>query len=547
MSTIDAASMTTPTEIVTDLVIVGTGPSGMSVARELAQSGRDIVLLDAGDFTVDENLQDSLRGDASSEAQEPLSKIRQKRVGGASMQWGGRTAPFEAFDFEARPEFGLREWPVSRDALEPYYRRAAQRLDVGRYEWKAAQAIPGEPEHLVNPTDPALADEGIWRFSPPTRFAQVYKEELESLPNVRLYVNANVLRFVADESGKVTRVEARTPSGAIFTVAATTFVLAAGGLESTRILLHSGLGNEHDQVGRNYMIHPIAEVGTVELSDPDSVPAAARYVRTLDGAWARRLLQLSPETKRRESLLNLGLAIWYDEPRDPSHGDPLLSAFALARKALTYTGEFKATGMHRRYADLRDPQGHVKNVVFGAPRLAAFAAEWARDRWISRRTLPAFSRLSTRGRYRIRFDAEQSPNPENRVTLSETDKDAFGVPRIHVQHSVSEDDRRNYHKSLVLLAEAFERTGWARYTPPTLEELLSIELVDGTHQMGLLRMGDQPEHSVVTPDLRVWGTENLYIASTGVFPSASHAGPTMTAVALAIRLADHLRARTARA
>ncbi|GAA1351521.1 GMC family oxidoreductase [Falsarthrobacter nasiphocae] len=526
-----------------DLVVVGTGPSGMSVVRELAPTGQRIVILDAGDFTVPQSLQDTLRGDAASEAVEPQSKIRQKRVGGASMQWGGRTAPFEAFDFEAREALGLPGWPVTRQELDDYYRRAAVRLDVGAFEWTAQGAIKGERRHLVEPADEAIADEGIWRYSPPTRFADVYKKEIEERENVTLIVNANVVRFTSANGDDVDGVEAMTAAGERITVKAKSYVLAAGGLESTRILLHSGLGNEHGQVGRNYMIHPIAEVGVLELRDVDDARAATNYVRTVDGAWARRLIQLAPEVKREHNLLNLGLAIWYEDPRDPSHGDPLLSAFALVRKALTYTGEFKATGMHRRYADLQSPVRHVKNVVLGAPSLVKYAGVWARDRWISSRTLPAFTRRSTRGRYRLRFDAEQLPTPDNRVVLSASEKDRFGVPRLSVQHRVTREDRLNYLTSLRLLAEAFERSGWARYTPPTEKEMLEISLVDGTHQMGLLRMGSEPTTSVVDRNLKVWGLSNLYVASTAVFPTASHAGPTMTAVALAIRLADHLRSQ----
>ena len=114
------------------------------------------------------------------------------------------------------------------------------------------------------------------------------------------------------------------------------------------------------------------------------------------------------------------------------------------------------------------------------------------------------------------------------------------MPRLDVRHRVSDADRRNYHRSLELLAAGIRESGWGTYTPPTLDEMLSMDLVDATHQMGLVRMGVDSTRSVVDPNLRVWSSPNLYLATTGTFPTAGMAGPTLTDVALSIRLADHL-------
>lgn len=548
MTIFDARALPTGAELRTDVLIIGTGPSGVTVARELADAGRDVLLLEGGGIGVEADAQDTLRGDAPSQQREPLEKARQKGLGGASHQWGGRAAPFSALDLEARPGLGIdAPWPVDRERLEPYYRRAAHALDLRRYQWTAADALPGDPVHLLGGGQDLVDDTGLWRFSPPVRFGDVYRRELDALPWMRLLHHANVLRLETDSAAdgaspkRVRRVVAASAPGHEFTVAAETVVVACGGLESARLLMASGLGGRFDQVGRNYMIHPIAEVGELVLADPGSAENAVRYTKSHDGVWVRRLLTLAEEVRRRDDLLHMGFALWYEDPMHPRHGDPLLSAYVLARKALFSLDGFKSAGMHRRFADAPDAPGHVRNVLLGLPQLAGFGVTWARDRWLDPRTLPAFTRRSREGRYRIRFDAEQSPSPENRVTLSATERDGFGVPRLSVQHRVSDADRENYHRSLCLLAEGIERSGFGRYTPPTLDHLKSLELTDATHQMGLLRMGTRPETSVVDPDLRVWECENLYVSSTGVFPTSSHAGPTMTAVALAIRLADHVR------
>lgn len=541
MTTIDARDLPIGAKISARIVIVGTGPCGMTVARELAATGADIVMLEGGGLRPDETAQDTLRADTASQADEPLDKARQKSLGGASRRWGGRTAPFDRLDFEPRHELGIDGWPLGSEELTPYYRRAAVALDLGRFEWTAARALPGDPQHLLGGSGWIVADEGIWRFSPPVRFGDIYRRELRRLPNVRLFHHANVTGLRRDpENGRISAVEAASVPGRPFELAGDLVVLAAGGLETARLLLASGIGDEHDQLGRNYMIHPIAEVGSLRLRDPRRAGSAARYEKSHDGVWIRRLLQLDERVRRDEALLNMGFAVWYGEPRDPAHGDPLLSGYVLARKALICTGGFKSTGMHRRFAQSGDTAAHVRNVLQGLPELAVFGGRWARDRWLDPRTLPAFTRYSPTGDYRIRFDAEQSPDPESRVVLSE-EKDAFGVPRLSVRHRVSTSDRENYHRSFVRLAEGIAASGWGSYAPPSLDELLEVPFADATHQMGLVRMGSNPAGSVVDPQLRLWSSPNLFCATTGVFPTSGHAGPTMTAVALAIRLADHLR------
>lgn len=522
------------------VAVIGSGPAGTTVARELAENGIDVILLEAGGIEASAAAQETLKGAGAQQELEPLEKAREKRLGGTSHRWGGRTFPFDEVDFEPRVELGIAGWPINRDDLLPYYRRAAAVLELGAFDWSAHTAVPGEPEHLLRERAHAdLDDRHIWRWSPPMKFGEVIQRELLASDTCRVFTHATVTKIIKDsQSLRVTEVRCNSGHGE-FTVVADTFVMAAGGVETARMLLANGIGNEHDQVGRNYMIHPIGEVGTLRLREPQSAGLAVRYARTWDGVWVRRMLQLSAEVRRQENLLNLGLAIWYVDPMDPGHQNPLLSSFALARKALIKFGGFKATGMHRRFQQVGGIKDHLQNVFKGAPALVGFAGYWLKNRILSPRTLPSFWVHSRSGEYRLRFDAEQSPDPQSRIVLSE-ELDELGVPRVEAQHTVSAADRKNYLKSLQLVAETINSTGWARYEPPSEEQMLALQMTDATHQMGLVRMGSTAENSVVDINLKVWSTSNLYCASAGVFPSAGMAGPTLTVVALAARLADHL-------
>lgn len=536
MSIADARDLPAGSHLTATIAIIGSGPAGTALALELSRYGLDVLVLDGGGLTPEKATQDSLRGDAGSQEVEALDKVREKRVGGTSHRWGGRTYPYDATDLDG---LAGAAWPITRDELLPYYRRAAHLLELNRWEWTAAEAIQGAPQHLFDEPSETINDEAIWRWSPPTRFGEVFRERLGDSPHVRLLHHANVTRLHRDDSGAIGSVEVQSVPGRTVTVSAQTVIVAAGGLETARLLLHSGIGAEHDQVGRHFMIHPIGEVGRLTLTDPASAPTVATFAKSHDGVWVRRLLQLRDHVRREHGLLNMGFAVWYLDPRDPAHGDALLSAFALARKALFHAGGFKASGMHSRYADGGDTAAHVRNLAGDLPGLARFAVRFTRDRWIDPRQRASFTQVSAQGEYRIRFDAEQSPDTDNRVVLSD-EVDAWGVPRLRVEHEVSQADRANMHRSLELLAEGINATGWARYEPPTLAEMLERPMIDGTHQMGLTRMGTSPSDSVVDADLRVWGVDNLHLVTSGAFPTSGMAGPTMTVVALAMRLADRL-------
>lgn len=545
MSFIDARELPENSHLTGTVVIVGTGPAGATVARELAPTGVDILLIEGGALGRSPEHDDSLKADSRSQDVEPMEKARTKRLGGASTQWGGRTYPFDALDFEDRKagDLDFKGWPISREDLNPFYQRATVAAGVKNMEYTAAQAIPGAPQHLMGESD-LVNTQGIWRWGPPVNFGKVVTEELAPRGNVRVLHHANVTQVIQDpESGRITELKIQSEPGRFLTVSGEEIVLAMGGLETARLLLNSQVGNEQDQVGRYYTIHPVGEVGKLTLKDPASEGNAVTYIKSHDGVWVRRNMQLHEEVRRREGLLNMGFAIWYEEPRNPEHGDPVLSSFALVRKMLTKTGGFKGTGMHRRYAELEDPKAHTLNVVKGLPSVGAFGIHWLRDRILDSRTLPSFTRYSKKGTYRVRFDAEQSPRADQRVVLSEVEKDAYGVPRLDVQHFIPEEDRRNYHRSLELLAEGINATGFATYEPPTLEEMLTRPMVDATHQMGLVRMGESPENSVIDKNLKLWSSPNLYLSTTGAFTTAGMAGPTLTVIAISIRLADHLAAK----
>lgn len=529
--------------------IIGSGAAGITVALELIEAGLDVVVLEGGGLGVEPSAQDTYRGHLHGDtAHDPLELVRQKRLGGTTWQWGGRCAPLDALDLETRPWVPGSGWPISLDDLLPYYRRAHHYCDLGDFAYAAGDALAAVAPFVTAGAPCAITDEDLWRWSPPVKFGRRYRRSLAEAGNARALYHANVVRLERDPGdGRIARAVVATAPGRHVVVEAATFVLAAGGLESARLLLasrgegDSGVGNENDLVGRFYMTHPVAEVGEVTFRQPARARAGA-FMQTRDGVYCRRMMKLSEEAQRGAEVRNLAAALWYPDPRNPVHGDGLLSAFALVRAGMAQRRlDWKSAGVHRRYAEIVDVPAHLHNVVGDLPRIGRYGATWVRRRLLARRSLPSFMVDHGAAPSRLRFDAEQSPDPENRVILGR-DRDGFGVPRLELRYRVSDDDRSSIVRSLGVISDEFARLGVGEMRMPQGSDgMQDIAFGDGTHQMGLTRMATSPRQGVVDRECRVHGAPNLYVASSSVFPTSGSVGPTLTIVALAVRAADSIR------
>ncbi|MGA2189115.1 MAG: GMC family oxidoreductase [Steroidobacteraceae bacterium] len=394
---------------------------------------------------------------------------------------------------------------------------------------------------------PHFTTDTLERFSCPTNFGARYGRRLHAAPNVRVLLHGNVTWVQLDPGGeRVISLTARTLGGKTLTVTAKQFVLAAGGLEVARLLLASrdvhptGIGNGRDVVGRYYMCHLAGTIGALSIRRPLGAVWNG-YDVSDEGIYCRRRIALTPETQRQRRIGNFIARLHHPRITDPDHRNAILSLLFLAKFVIPYEYGKRLHGGER--ANLRMWLQHAWNVASGPFDAAGFAWHMLRDRKLAERKFPSIIIKPKANLFSLDFHAEQQPASESRVALV-PDVDALGMPRLKVDWRYTAVDVQTVSRAIALLAQDIERGGIGAlaYDPAGIEFEMTRYGAYGGHHIGTARMGRDPASSVVDADCRVHGIGNLSIASAAVFPTSSQANPTLTVIALALRLANRLRA-----
>jgi choline dehydrogenase-like flavoprotein len=532
-----------------EVCIIGAGAAGITLALELAGTGISVLLLESGGLVPEPETQSLYQGAVADERlHSPPHRYRERRFGGSTTIWGGRCVPFDEIDFEPRDYMPDSGWPITLADLAPHYPRANRLCEAGEFQYRAADAF-------ARPLPPMIADfrsehfstDSIERFSCPTNFAARYERRLRAAPNVRVLLHSNLVGVVFHPNGEaVESVVLSSLAGKKFTARAAHVILCVGGLEVPRILLSNrdkwanGIGNGHDVVGRYYMCHIAGTIGTLIQSGPGD-RVSHGYDVSDEGIYCRRRLALTSATQRRLRIGNFVGRLHHPRITDPRHRTAVLSALQLAKGLISYEYGKRLHGEER--VTLGTWMSHVRNVLGGPHQLLAFGHHMVRDRVLASRKFPSIIVKSSAGHYSLDFHAEQEPIASSRVSLG-TDRDVLGVPRVLVDWHYSAGDVATAREAIKLFAHdiASSGIGTFEYDPASIELEMTRYGAYGGHHLGTARMGSDPRKSVVDADCRIHGLRNLYVAGSAVFPTSSQANPTLTIVALAMRLATHLRA-----
>jgi len=525
-----------PRSIHTDLCIVGSGPAGASIAKEFAGLTIQVLVIEGGgeeQTPANQALYDVENVGVARMTQE---LVRNRVLGGSSHTWTGRCVSFDDIDFQCRTWVPNSGWPISPIEVLPFLERAREYLGIGPnvYSdnlWKKLE-VPQPP------FDPTRLRSQFWQFSrdsrnahEPTRFSRTIASIDE--PNVKVLTYANVTHVNTSTDGpRVESLEIRTLEGKRFEVKAKTVVLACGGIENARLLLASnrvvpnGVGNAHDLVGRFLMDHPRCTLGWFDPNRSAAIQDCFGHYR-LDDEKGRHVylhgVALSPAIQRKEHLLNC--AAFLEEI--PSADDPWMAMTRLLSEA-------KPNVETLEWNRPRPPGNEIMTMISHLPSLLNNAY-----RRVVRHRFPIIGARELG----LACLVEQVPDTSSRVTLAER-TDALGMPISRIDWRIGELEWRSVLRLNELIRLELRRIGLPEHSHNLrLSEDIDwrSNFIDRAHPAGTTRMAYAPKQGVVDRNCQVHGVAGLYIAGSSVFPTAGHGNPTLMIVALAIRLADHLK------
>jgi choline dehydrogenase-like flavoprotein len=535
----DFRSYANGAHIHTDICVIGAGAAGIALAREFIGSSTRVLLLDSGGFELEGSTDLLSQGESIGLTHHGLHEGRRRSFGGTTKLWAGQCIRLDDIDFEARSWVSYSGWPITKADLDAFYARAEALFGIPEqlYDERVWQKFNIRPPNL----DGSKLGYKFAVFSPRLDLGKFYRDEFKNSTNVQVLLHANATKIHTNKyASAVEYLDIRTLEGKTGRVTAKAFVLCGGGIENARLLLlsnqteASGLGNRHDVVGRFFQEHPAAYSAVLQADTLNTLQEP--YGLLYKGGFRYfPKIPLSVEVQRAQQVLNgvADLAYEYDADSGIGAAKEIYRSLKKRRwpKELTRRAGLVIKDLDQILAVVYRRYGQGK---LGLAQKEIFAPKRARELTASPPSLAW-----------LRIHLEQAPNPLSRVSLSR-ERDALGLNQARVDWRLTDLERRTAETITKTLDAEFRRLELARLRVEDWLVNSSEDWVqsfsESYHHMGTTRMANDPKKGVVNSDCQVHGVAGLYIGGSSVFPTSGYAYPTLTIVALALRLADHLKA-----
>ena len=462
------------------ILIIGSGPAGISLALELEKKKINSLILEAGDLDYSEKSQDFYEADVIGDhLVDDIKHTRLRMFGGTSGHWGGTCRPLDGYDF--------KKWPIEKKDLDIYKDKTSKILNI-KSEFK---------EKNINTNFKLIEFQ-----TSSVQFGEKYKHHILKSRYIDLIYDASLIKFIGNE-GIVFKAEIFNKKK--YYIKAKKYILATGGIENSRILLWSrnstkNFLDKNLPIGNNWYTHPYHELGEGYTNN--------KKINQL----------LKNDFNKFENGFGLG-------PNTITYNISPTNAFILKNKILNFCVFIVTTQRENK-----NFKNILKNLLCVAPNLTQnLVKKIASDKTLFCGTTFVSS-------------WEQDSQFSNRIELG-TKLDNLGVPKTKIYYKKSNLVRTTARVMMEELGKFYIEKNIGRLNMKEFLFNKDEYKTDGggQHHLGGTIMGERNTNSVVDKNLKVHNTTNLYILGSSVYPTGGHANPTFTIIQLACKLSDHLK------
>jgi len=500
-------------------VVIGSGAVGLYVSSELAKRRKRVLVIESGGAHLGGFGADSYA--VVGVPHDGVSVGRSRSLGGTTNLWGGQLVEFQPIDFNGRDWLPGSAWPVKYDEIVTFYRKTYENLGLPHQThsddavWKSVSA--------KRPTIHEEFEVFLTRWLKIPSFAVKFAKQYGTSEMFSVLTGYTAVGF--EGSGeRITSVLVVDMAGKRHTIAGDTFILAAGTIENSRLLLSAAADEsrpcpwrQNQNIGKYFLDHLGCKAATVRPND------TRKFFDTFCTIW-RGGHKYQPKFRLKNEILM----------RDPILNIQGLFGFeSSVSENLIYLKQFVKAAVYSRKID---KVGDVfKNISACSKYLLPLMWRYVRDHRVF---VPSSSRIS------LLLQVEQTPLAESCIRLDRSVTDAYGLPRVLLDWRMSGKEQASIAEFTRRADVALRRAGLAMLEiDPALTAMDSAFITavkDTYHQAGGTLMGDSKRDAVVDRNLKVFGTDNFYVGGASTFRTVSNANTTFTALAFATRLAEHL-------